>query len=106
MSTSKHEKRDALSPIYRTFRKEYCELCKRPSATRKYYDADGYLIGTIKSKTADLTVHHIDGNIENNDPINLQTLCRECHDDIHNTTQKKFKNRLSIWRNGQRRYLS
>lgn len=28
------------------------------------------------------TVHHIDGNWQNNEITNLQALCRECHDGV------------------------
>jgi len=43
----------------RKFKKDHCELCKQ--------------------KLKRLEVHHIDGDITNNDPKNLMTLCNHCH---------------------------
>ena len=47
---------------YRSFKKSFCEEC-----------------GFIAKVKYQLDVHHIDGNHKNNDPINLQTLCANCH---------------------------
>ena len=44
------------------YRKDSCEAC-----------------GFIPEHTAQLDVDHIDGNSNNNDPSNLQTLCANCH---------------------------
>lgn len=33
--------------------------------------------------THDLDAHHKDGNIKNNDPSNIQTLCHACHMKLH-----------------------
>ncbi len=30
-----------------------------------------------------MNIHHIDGNIHNNEILNLIKLCNECHDNIH-----------------------
>jgi 5-methylcytosine-specific restriction endonuclease McrA len=30
-----------------------------------------------------LHVHHIDGDVTNNDPLNLETICRRCHKALH-----------------------
>lgn len=47
----------------RKFLKDHCEMCGREPKYR-----------------SELDVHHIDGDITNNDPSNLQTLCRTpCH---------------------------
>ena len=35
-----------------------------------------------------LHVHHIDQNIENDDPGNLQTLCTHCHNFFHATAER------------------
>ena len=43
-------------------RKDYCEHCGKKWEGGKKFDVD-----------------HIDGNPSNNDPSNLQTLCRKCH---------------------------
>lgn len=50
---------------YRAFVKDACELCG-------YETRDPTL-------RRDLDVHHLDGNHENNDSSNLQTLCPPCH---------------------------
>lgn len=56
---------------YRQFRKDYCE------------NIDGRLDGNPCTTTiillAQLDVDHIDGNPDNNDESNLQTLCKCCH---------------------------
>lgn len=46
--------------LARKHRKDYCENC-----------------GTTK----ELQIDHIDRNRSNNNPDNLKTLCRSCHDD-------------------------
>ena len=33
--------------------------------------------------TMDLDAHHLDGNIKNNDPKNVRTLCHPCHMKLH-----------------------
>jgi ribosomal protein L37E len=43
-------------------RKDYCECCGIKWESGKKFDTD-----------------HIDGNPSNNDPLNVQTLCRKCH---------------------------
>jgi 5-methylcytosine-specific restriction endonuclease McrA len=48
-------------------RKDYCENCG----------------GTKK-----LQIDHIDGNRSNNNPKNLKTLCRSCHDDKTTSNQE------------------
>lgn len=35
-----------------------------------------------------LFVHHIDGNRDNNDPENLQTVCPSCHAKIHDVIER------------------
>jgi hypothetical protein len=47
---------------YGITKKSYCECC-----------------GFISVHYCQLDVDHIDGNHENNDPNNLQTLCANCH---------------------------
>ena len=47
---------------YRIHRKNKCEHC-----------------GFIPKHSSQLEVDHIDGNHNNNDPNNLQTLCANCH---------------------------
>lgn len=47
---------------YRQYKKDRCEAC-----------------GFIPIHTGQLDVDHIDNNHKNNDPANLQTLCKNCH---------------------------
>lgn len=47
---------------YRKYKKDHCELC-----------------GFIPKIPQQLDVDHIDGNKENNSPLNFQTLCANCH---------------------------
>ncbi len=51
----------------RRHRKKACEAC-------------GY--------TRFLHAHHVDQNQENNDPVNLQTLCKHCHNFWHTTAKR------------------
>jgi len=60
---------------YILYRKDACEEC---GSKNTYYAGDYLVVRKI------LTVHHIDHNHQNNDPKNLQTLCRKCHDKKHN----------------------
>lgn len=47
---------------YRHVKKSFCEKC-----------------GFVAEDVCQLDVDHIDGNHQNNDPENLQTLCANCH---------------------------
>lgn len=47
---------------YRKHKKGYCEMC-----------------GFIPKHRVQLDVDHIDGNHNNDDPGNLQTICANCH---------------------------
>lgn len=84
MSKAHKKFRDELHKIapYTQYRKEYCEKCGVKKDPKAIYDKDGFLIR--KGHRGFLTVHHIDLNPLNNKPENLQTLCRPCHDKIHN----------------------
>lgn len=59
---------------YTKWKGDSCEVCGRTST----YDSDGYL-----QTRPTLTIHHIDENVRNNEPENLITLCRPCHDKHH-----------------------
>jgi len=62
---------------YKEYRKQKKDTCERCGCTDgAVRDEDGFLL----RKGRPLTVHHIDGNVGNNDPENLMTLCRRCHD--------------------------
>ena len=56
---------------YKVFRKDYCE------------NVDGRLKFTCQAEIIEprlqLDVDHINGDSANNMPINLQTLCKNCH---------------------------
>lgn len=60
---------------YAPYKKPSCEDCGTGNEKR---DTDGFLRSKIR-----LTIHHIDENVRNNDPSNLSTLCRKCHDKLH-----------------------
>jgi hypothetical protein len=51
-----------LPAVYRPHKKDKCELC-----------------GFVPVHSCQLDVDHIDGNRNNNDLANLQTLCANCH---------------------------
>jgi hypothetical protein len=73
--------------------KHYAEILCRPW----YYDdeADDYKLDGTRTKII-LTVHHIDGNKQNNSPLNLLALCQRCHlrldlaKHIHNRRMKRL----------------
>jgi hypothetical protein len=56
------KKRSKVKNSYRRFKKNQCESC-----------------GFVAIDSCQLDVDHIDGINTNNDPINLQTLCANCH---------------------------
>lgn len=69
--------RNSFHP-YLHHRKDYCENIDGRL---------GFVCTTTITMSAMLQVDHIDGNPENNDPSNLQTLCACCH--IHKTITNK-----------------
>jgi hypothetical protein len=77
-------RRAALLAGYIIHRKDYCERCGITKAASVQYDRDGWLIRRKINAPESLTVHHKDHNAANNDPTNLMTLCRRCHDLEHN----------------------
>ena len=60
---------------YRLFKKDKCECC-----------------GFVPVHSCQLDVDHIDGNKQNNDETNLQTLCANCHR-LKTHTKKEYKKR-------------
>ena len=58
---TKRLRRDGRQP-YHKYRGAICENC-----------------GFVAVDKRQLDVHHKDGNHSNNDPMNLQTLCANCH---------------------------
>lgn len=97
---------------YKSFKKEYCDTCKKEYqriSARKAYSPDGSKIGYNQKgqnnnhwvngsgiyrryrkdkcercgSTLNLCVHHRDRNRFNNVPENLETLCKSCHQKEH-----------------------
>lgn len=71
---------------YKWFKKYCCKKCK--SKDHKKRQIRPYIIhkkdvcelcNFVPEHECQLDVDHIDGNNKNNDPINLQTLCANCH---------------------------
>lgn len=57
-------------------RKDYCECCGIKWESGKKFDTD-----------------HVDGNPSNNDPQNVQTLCRKCH--TNKTRRDRYVKKMS-----------
>lgn len=76
-SEARDNKRREVYSQYLPHKKDKCEECGA---------LDGFWAGDYWVKKKRLTVHHIDGNIENNMPENLKTLCRKCHTEKHRQT--------------------
>ena len=62
--------KSAYSKRARKYKKTYCEAC-----------------GSSKK----MVTHHIDQDRTNNDPDNIQTLCKQCHDFFHQTARRNGK---------------
>jgi len=58
-------------------------LARARKIYKEYYSNQAYceLCGVYRHRY--MQVHHIDGHVENNSPLNLMKLCKVCHDDIH-----------------------
>ena len=78
-------------------RRKYCSLTcantrKRPKHWETYHwrarHHRGATCEACGAKTS-LHAHHIDGNPENNDPANIQTLCVHCHGFLHQTAKRR-----------------
>ena len=68
---------------YIKFKKDKCNRC---GCGEDIYirDKDGFIIRKKKEwQLYKLTVHHIDHDRYNNNPSNLETLCRLCHNEEH-----------------------
>ena len=59
--------------------------CANCGAANKSVYSTPTLKGTLKIKTVVLTVHHLNGNIADNDLNNLLPLCQKCHFQAHRT---------------------
>lgn len=60
------------------FYKSICDGCRRHPYRQHKKDRCNYC-GFIPLHSCQLDVDHIDGNHKNNDSVNLQTLCANCH---------------------------
>ena len=58
-------------------RKDYCEKCS--------------------IKNIRLEAHHIDGNIKNNNPKNIMTLCNHCHKIIDQRHIQRIRDKFGKW---------
>lgn len=54
---------------------DYSRKTKRQKIKKKHCEKCGF----VAKHYAQLDIDHIDGNRNNNDPSNLQTLCANCH---------------------------
>lgn len=80
MKKGKQQLRDRINWKWQRHKKDKCEDC---GAIEHYY-VDKY---RVRRKI--LTVHHMDGNIENNDSTNLRTLCKKCHQEIEQLIKRE-----------------
>ena len=73
----------------------YQKLCRslaRDQWYKKIYDSvltrDNNMCQKCHNTMSKMVVHHIDGDDTNNNPLNLITLCRKCHQNLHNPALK------------------
>lgn len=66
-----NKNRTAYHNLARKHREGYCAIC---------------------GSTEHLQVHHLDRNIKNNSPSNLETLCQSCHMKLHWRLRRLSKN--------------
>lgn len=78
LCNSCHRARHYEGESYRDFKKGFCEICQ-----------------FVAVHPCQLDVDHIDGDRNNNEPKNLQTLCANCH---------RLKTQLNGDSNGHRKY--
>ena len=60
-----------------------CQECGRPT-------------GWLRRNTQ---VHHADGDVTNRDPANLETVCGDCHQEVHNEGLPLLVRILRLWDN-------
>ena len=70
-------KRERMSPERRKRRNRVQHMNKHPHLY--YRGARCEMCGFVPEYDCQLDVDHIDGDRNNNDPLNLQTLCANCH---------------------------
>lgn len=66
----------------------------RKSARNKYQKLQACELCNSRD---DLTIHHKDLDYRNNIIDNLQTLCRECHEDLHGNKPRERKKAVKKW---------
>jgi len=84
--------------------KKYCRTCEKIIYNLPYKKGGDRKLGYMASKgnkceicgfipkhPCQLDVDHIDGDVKNNDPNNLQTICANCHRLKTNSDLKKQK---------------
>jgi len=67
----------------------------RKAPYRRYLGGICSRCGFVPELLCQLVIHHIDHNHRNNDPVNLQTLCHNCHHLFHHLDRLKAKQALS-----------
>jgi hypothetical protein len=60
-----------------TYYRSKCSACRKTGRAMKGDTCN--LCGFIPVDRIQLDIDHIDGNPSNNDPLNVQTLCANCH---------------------------
>lgn len=73
-----NEKNQRQRVGYKKYKKDHCEKCK-----------------FIAVESCQLDIDHIDGDKSNNDPLNLQTLCANCHR-LKTYQERNFKKKKTV----------
>lgn len=84
---------NSLEDFTRFSQRKYCDVqCMAQAMMKDTVTRSGYLYRAKKHRgskcekcesTTIVSIHHIDGNIQNNAPVNLMTLCASCHLKLH-----------------------
>lgn len=82
-STQRKRARKVLERVGREF-KCACPGCK---GCKKFDEGCGY-VPTVQSRSDSLDANHVNKNIYDNDPVNLEYLCRPCHKNEDSKTAK------------------
>lgn len=73
----------------------YCHTCKNNKGRNYIKKSFCEKCGFIAKHQMQLDIDHIDGNHKNEDPLNLQTLCANCHR-LKTFLEKDFLNNHKI----------
>jgi len=71
-------------------------LCARETARERVEELEGRDECVACGATDGVEVHHIDGDVLNNHPMNLIPLCHNCHRRTHRW--KRQRRRLNDWK--------